>query len=34
MAIFTAIEMGFKIDELKVEEYIDLGNSEELENQK
>ena len=33
MAIFTSIEMGFKIDELEVEEYIDLGNSEEIKNQ-
>tara|TARA_Y100000992_G_C21268477_1_gene495258 strand:+ start:275 stop:1006 length:732 start_codon:yes stop_codon:yes gene_type:complete len=34
MAILTSIEMGFKIDELKVIDYLDLGNSEEIKNQK
>ena len=32
MAIWASIKMGFKIDELEVSKYIDLGSGEEIKN--
>ena len=34
MAISASIDLGYKISEIKVNEYFDLGNGEELKNQR